>query len=215
MFPRYFFYHDLTLKKPRILISACLCGDAVRYDGLHKSTPELACFFADHADVFKVCPEVGAGFGVPRPPVALHLYDKGIRAVGVENPALDVTDDLAQFAHEFASGHDHFHGVILKSRSPSCGFGSTPVYQSGSQYLGNGIFAQAISEQWTQCLISEDTSLASRQDFEDFLLGCHVIMDIRQTRKEDMGLLRQHYASLFSREISLERRCQAVSGFFG
>jgi uncharacterized protein YbbK (DUF523 family) len=91
MFARHYFYNNLADTKPSIAISACLMGDAVRYDGQHKAFPVIARYFQQHAQLEKVCPEVQAGLGVPRPAVALTETASGIRALGVDNPGLDIT----------------------------------------------------------------------------------------------------------------------------
>ncbi|OLD64465.1 MAG: hypothetical protein AUI47_05820 [Acidobacteria bacterium 13_1_40CM_2_68_5] len=56
----------------RVGISACLLGQAVRYDGGHKRDSiiieALGCLF----EWVPVCPEVEAGLGVPREPLALE-----------------------------------------------------------------------------------------------------------------------------------------------
>ncbi|WP_204527134.1 DUF523 domain-containing protein, partial [Citrobacter cronae] len=56
-------------------ISACLLGEAVRYDGGHKrlafAVEELSPWVAFEP----VCPEMGIGLPVPRP--ALHLVKEG------------------------------------------------------------------------------------------------------------------------------------------
>jgi uncharacterized protein YbbK (DUF523 family) len=60
------------LSKPiRIGISACLMGAPVRFDGSHKRDRFLAQTLDEHVDWVQVCPEVGAGMGVPRPTLRL------------------------------------------------------------------------------------------------------------------------------------------------
>ena len=52
-----------------ILVSACLLGDAVRYDATDKRClhPRLAEWIAQ-GRVVGICPELAAGLGVPRAP---------------------------------------------------------------------------------------------------------------------------------------------------
>lgn len=52
----------------RVLVSACLLGERVRYDGrdARASSPILTRWLAE-GRVVPFCPEVAAGLGVPRP----------------------------------------------------------------------------------------------------------------------------------------------------
>ena len=74
-----------------VAISACLTGEAVRYDGSGAADAlprrELAGVF----EYIAVCPEVGIGMGVPRPPIRLVGAASKLRAVGIDDPGLDVT----------------------------------------------------------------------------------------------------------------------------
>ncbi len=213
MFSRHFFYNDLSTEKPAIAISACLMGDAVRYDGQDKVFPLIADFFQRHAQLVKVCPEVGAGMGVPRPAVALSKTSSGIKALGLDNPELDVTTPLTAFSRQFSLQHQQeFQGVIVKSRSPSCGYGSTPIYATGNPAsshapqiirLGNGIFAQTLHEDWSQCLIIEEGGLSSAKCCQDFLFRCYVLLDLKKTPVSESQSLQSHYARLDLTDLSL------------
>ncbi|HMK22842.1 MAG TPA: DUF523 domain-containing protein, partial [Terriglobales bacterium] len=55
----------------RLGISRCLLGDPVRYDGGHKRDDYLARVLGRQVEWVPVCPEVEAGFGVPREPMRL------------------------------------------------------------------------------------------------------------------------------------------------
>lgn len=50
-----------------ILVSACLMGDPVRYDGSGKSTGWIRQLGSRHV-LYKICPEVAGGLPVPREP---------------------------------------------------------------------------------------------------------------------------------------------------
>ena len=85
--------------RPRIGISSCLLGEAVRFDGGHKRDRFLTETFSQFVDLVPVCPELDAGFGTPRETMRLALRCFR-RCGGVEtNPERAVR--LAQFV----SGH--------------------------------------------------------------------------------------------------------------
>jgi len=133
----------------RIVISSCLLGHKIRYDGQSKAV-ELPPHLAD-AEVLHFCPEVAAGFGVPREPIELAAADAGdasIRVVRVRDRA-DVTERLAaacekEIARLKADGIrvDLF---VLKSNSPSCG-PAAPVRDANGTETGRapGIWAATI-----------------------------------------------------------------------
>lgn len=176
-------------------VSACLVGEAVRYDGGHKFHPRVAEQLAAHARLVPFCPELMAGLGVPRPPVRLIASTQGQRAVGVENPDLDVTAALRQSAEGYCNRLDELSltGFILKSRSPSCGRGSTPIHDAdGATVLGygDGLFAEQLrsTAPWLPCI--EEEWLISDQRCWRFLTAC-VLVAARYGRPIHTELVKQ------------------------
>ncbi|WNO09006.1 DUF523 domain-containing protein [Teredinibacter sp. KSP-S5-2] len=160
--------------KPVVVVSACLLGEKVRYDGQHKQQGSWLNELSDWVEIQKVCPEVESGLSTPRPPV--HLVKKGdrIRAVGRDIPSLDVTDQLVHFS-------THFHqcqvydAAILKSRSPSCGVGSTPhQLGDGKRVLSNGIFSQALMDAFSTSIVFEESWFNDGGAVRDFLLATYL-----------------------------------------
>ena len=98
----------------RVLVSACLAGEAVRYDGgaLPCSDPLLARWTAE-GRVIPFCPEVAGGLPVPRPPAEIA----GSRVLTIDGR--DVTAAFLAGAEEaLATG---VRVAVLKDHSPSCG----------------------------------------------------------------------------------------------
>ena len=103
----------------KILVSACLLGYPVRYDG--KSTPlkNLAWLqqLQQQNRVVIICPEQEGGLPTPREP-AERQQDKVITANGQ-----DVTQEFeqgAQLALKLCKQHK-IKIALLKAKSPSCG----------------------------------------------------------------------------------------------
>jgi len=124
----------------RIVVSACLLGAPVRYNGKDKKTnhPVLQRWI-DEGRVVSVCPEVLGGLGTPRPPAEI-VKAGGFRRV-TTNGGRDVTGEFERGASD-ALDQAVRHGArvaILKEGSPSCGttfvydgtFTSTPVTGEG------------------------------------------------------------------------------------
>jgi uncharacterized protein YbbK (DUF523 family) len=124
-----------------VIVSACLLGAPVRYNGTDKKTNHpILQRWIDEGRVVSVCPEVMGGLGTPRPPAEIIHID-GIRRV-YANTGRDVT---AQFEGGAAEALEQAvrHGArvaVLKEGSPSCG--STFVYDgtfTGMRIAGSGV----------------------------------------------------------------------------
>jgi uncharacterized protein YbbK (DUF523 family) len=133
--------------KPVVIVSACLLGQPVRYDGGDKSNALVRNLLPEHFDIFPLCPEAEAGLGIPRPPVQLvRNLDGMVEVLGVEEE-LDVTGALRDFSHRsIAKLVGRIDGAVLKSRSPSCGLGTTPLYDEERNEVAtdSGVFAQTL-----------------------------------------------------------------------
>src|SRR5206468_3890568 len=139
----------------KILVSACLLGEKVRYHGGDAaSTHPTLRRWEKEGRLVSTCPEVAGGLGTPRPPAEIvgHEAGRGVvaRAAFVRTRAgVDVTD---QFMAGAAAALDaaRRHGVriaILKDGSPSCG--SSFVYDgtfSGARRAGVGVTAALLQE---------------------------------------------------------------------
>ena len=70
----------------KILVSACLLGDKVRYDGAGKPCLELLSFLKNKdIEVHKLCPEMLGGLPVPRIPAEIDEHtDKVLNKSGTD-----------------------------------------------------------------------------------------------------------------------------------
>jgi uncharacterized protein YbbK (DUF523 family) len=113
----------------RVLVSACLLGQNVRYDGGNKLCQvETLQRWRAEGKVMALCPEVSGGFPTPRPPAEIAAPGGGTevlmnRAKVIEISGLDVT---AGFVAGAAAALEHVktHRIrvaVLKEGSPSCG----------------------------------------------------------------------------------------------
>ena len=111
----------------KVLISACLLGKKVRYDGnaLPASDSILEQWIAS-GRVISICPEVDAGMSIPRAPAEIIKGDGcGVwagTALVVEDSGMDVTKYFkkgAQMALELCKKHK-IKVAVLTENSPSC-----------------------------------------------------------------------------------------------
>lgn len=162
--------------KPRVGISACLLGEPVRYDGGHKRDACIIDTLSERFEWLPVCPEAGAGLGVPRPPVQLVTGPERLRALGVDDPSLDVTSALESFSHDWLEGLSDISGFILKSRSPSCGLYDTPCFDAQGLECsqGGGLFTRLLIERYPQLPLEDEAGIHDperRQYFIDRVLA--------------------------------------------
>ncbi len=151
----------------RIGISSCLLGESVRYDGGHKRDSNIIDTLGHLFEFVPICPEVAIGLGVPRAPIRLVGDLHAPRAVGVSNPALDVTDKLSAYGTRMAHELDGISGYIFKSRSPSCGMQGVEVFPSGATTAG--LYARAFMDVQPLLPIEEEGRLADPVLRENFI----------------------------------------------
>ena len=121
----------------RILISACLVGDNVKYDGGNNKNPLISKLLEKY-ELVPFCPEVEGGLPIPRHPAE----QRGEQVIN------DIDEDVTD---EFNRGADlalniclylKIKKAILKERSPSCGVHS--IYDgtfSHKVIAGSGVTA--------------------------------------------------------------------------
>ena len=136
------------MTKIPIAISSCLLGQPVRFDGGHKYDAWINQTLGEYFEYFPVCPEAGIGLGTPRPPIRLVKIDNNIRARGVKDPDIDVTDQLQEYARlQNEKLMPNMSGYILKKQSPSCGMERVKVYLNDMPNAkGTGIYADQIMQ---------------------------------------------------------------------
>lgn len=159
----------------KVGVSACLVGQEVRYDGSHKRDGYITGTLGQYFDFVPLCPEVGAGLGIPRPTVRLVRREGEIRAVQVKAPAIDHTEALARYLD--AAVAEKIAGVcgyILKKNSPSCGMVRVKVYDETKPNLpperdGVGLFAKALQTRFPLLPMEEEGRLCDPVLRENFI----------------------------------------------
>lgn len=156
---------------PLIILSSCLAGNPVRYDGSDKRDADLLAAL-EFARLVPLCPEVGIGLGVPRPPIRLVATDGAIRVQGVEDPTLDVTDRLTAWGEAQLPLLRSCDGVVLKSRSPSCGVEGVPLLQADGtvEETGTGHFAALVRQHFPELPLADERQLQDRQRLASFVV---------------------------------------------
>ena len=143
-------------------------GREVRYDGGHKRNSFAVDLLGQVFVLVPVCPEVGAGMGVPREPVHLEAAPGGTRMVGNQS-GTDHTDAMTSYTADKIEelADENLRGFILKSGSPSCGM---EVDVEGSAQREPGLFARVLAERFPGLPVIEEGGLEdgpSRQNFAE------------------------------------------------
>ncbi|WP_072370442.1 DUF523 domain-containing protein [Rhizobium tibeticum] len=139
----------------KILVSACLMGHAVRYDGQSKPLAHPAIGrWIEEGRLVTICPEMSAGMPVPRPPAEIEGGATGEdvlagRARVVDITGGDVTEEFGQAAENALAlaTETGCRYALLIDGSPSCGSGF--VYDgtfSGHRQAGNGVTAALLKK---------------------------------------------------------------------
>ena len=163
-----------TTALPKLLVSACLLGNPVRYDGKAKNLDHDGLGqLLEQGRVIGFCPEVAGGLAVPRPAAECVAGDGDAVIAGsarVETRAgEDVTDYFlagAKQALTLCRQHD-ITVAVLTETSPSCGsgqiydgsFSRQPIVASGVttallRQHGIRVFNQHQLDEAISCLAS-------------------------------------------------------------
>ncbi len=136
----------------KILVSTCLLGERVRYDGGHSRVAALEQW-QNQGRIIAICPEVVGGLPIPRPAAEIESGDSDLvlrgRGFIRRKDGQDVSDafvDGAECALALCFEHD-IRIAVLKEGSPSCGvnFVNSGDF-SGTKITGLGVTARLLSQ---------------------------------------------------------------------
>ena len=136
----------------KIMVSACLLGDNVKYNGGNNRHEKVLEYIKGH-EVVPVCPEMLGGLPVPRAPG--EIQDGIVRNEDGTSVDYEYRTGAAK-ALEIAES-ERIDMAILQSRSPSCGVNQ--IYDgsfTGRKIKGMGVFARLLSEKGYKVVNAED-----------------------------------------------------------
>ncbi len=133
------------MNKIKLLISSCLLGENVKYNGGNNLLSTLDKL-QEKFELFTICPEVSGGMSIPRIPCEIVST----------NPLVVKNKDDQDMTNYFVLGSNQAldlakkHNIkyaLLKANSPSCG--NQKVYDgtfSGNLVDGEGVTVQLLKE---------------------------------------------------------------------
>jgi uncharacterized protein YbbK (DUF523 family) len=147
----------------KILISACLLGERVRYHGGDARIDHpLLRRWLEEGRLVPVCPEVAGGLATPRPAAEITTTGEGCRVL--TETGVDVTGAFrlgAEVAAQCAAGTARL--AILKDGSPSCGSRTIADGSfSGQRVPGQGLTAARLAAVGVRVFCESELEEAAR-----------------------------------------------------
>ncbi|MCY1263633.1 hypothetical protein D3C76_758590 [compost metagenome] len=152
----------------KVLVSRCLLGHQVRYDGGAHGPFDILIRWQAQGRVVPLCPEVAGGLPTPRPPAEIaggqggEVLEGSVRVTTVDGE--DVTWAFIQGAEQAAElvRRYEIRMAVLKARSPSCG--NRENYDgsfSGRRVAGEGVTAAALKRMGVLVFSEEELDAAA------------------------------------------------------
>jgi len=188
-------------EKITIGVSSCLLGKEVRYNGGHSHDRYITDILGQYFSFVDVCPEVEAGFGIPRETLRLVGDPEAPRLV-TSRTGRDFTDTMLAWARKRVKDleKENLCGFIFKSKSPSSGMERVKVYTEkgfpGSN-KGVGLFARAFMANFPLIPVEEEGRLhdpALRENFIERIFALKRWRQIAENKKSRGDIVAFHTA---------------------
>ena len=145
------------MEKEKLLISSCLLGELVKYNGHHNLLDEsILEKLKSRYTLYPICPETEGGLSTPRIPCEIISI----------NPLQVVNKDNQDQTREFVLGANKalelckkvgISKAVLKANSPSCG--NKTIYDgtfSGKKIVGQGVTALLLNKNSIEVFSEEE-----------------------------------------------------------
>ncbi len=142
--------------KKKALVSACILGEYCRYDGKTKKINAVIEALGDEYEIIPFCPEAPL-FGTPRERINVVGKEGKLRII-TDETNVDVTLRLEEEIERFLEKNPVFDRIVLKSKSPSCGYKTTPILNELKEQisLGNGIASTIIAKKFQEIVLESE-----------------------------------------------------------
>ena len=105
-------------------------------------------------EIIPVCPE--RFMGIPRPKISLTNTEGKLQVI--REDGLDVSEALEQEIEMLIASFPRLDKIILKAKSPSCGFKTTPVNHDGQTLMQNGLLVHKLLEIYDESIFFDETN---------------------------------------------------------
>ncbi|OGQ94362.1 MAG: hypothetical protein A2284_06615 [Deltaproteobacteria bacterium RIFOXYA12_FULL_61_11] len=155
----------------RVLVSACLLGEEVRYDGKHTYDAFLVEQLGRHVVWEGICPERDSGMPIPRPP--MRLIGEAAAPRLISRTGADLTEQMQRFIERKLAALEAIElcGYVCKSNSPSSGMTQVHIYdeQGRAAGTGSGLFTAAFLRRFPLIPVEEEGRLRDARLREAFI----------------------------------------------
>jgi len=130
--------------KEKLLISACLMGDNVKYNGSNNKI-DIEKLEKEYI-LISFCPEVEGGLPIPRPPAEM-VCDEPLKLINIEGKNVTKEFILGAKKAVMLAQQEGITKALLKAKSPSCGKGE--IYDGtflGVLREGDGVTVRLLEE---------------------------------------------------------------------
>ncbi len=185
----------------KIGVSSCLLGKEVRYNGGHSHDRYITDTLGRYFTFVDVCPEVEAGFGIPRETLRLVGDPESPRLL-TSKTGRDCTGTMSSWARKRVDelAAENLCGFIFKSKSPSSGMERVKVYTEkghpGSN-RGVGLFARAFMARFPLLPVEEEGRLhdaALRENFIERIFALKRWRQVVEQKKSRSNIVAFHTA---------------------
>ena len=145
----------MSSAKKRVIISACLLGEYCRYDGKTKEVNAVIEAFKEY-EIIPFCPEAPL-FGTPRERINV-VEINGENKIITDTTNIDVTQKLIDEVNSFCFKNLQVDAIVLKSKSPSCGYKTTSILNEKKEEvsIGSGIAAEILKKKYKHIDIKDE-----------------------------------------------------------
>lgn len=187
--------------RPKIMISRCLGFENCRYDG-NIIQFDILQHLQKYIDFIEICPEYDIKLGIPRYP--LKLVQKNDLHLIQSSTKKDITDSMNSYTDKLILKMHYINGIIIKSKSPSCGIKTVKIYSSEYEQkllhnYGTGLFIERFLQHYSYLPFIDEINIKNddMQDnyfvsvflYTDFKNHCDTLTQLFQFHKRNKLLL--------------------------
>lgn len=168
----------------KLAISACLDGHNVTYSASNNNDDFVRKSLSKYFEFVHFCPELPI-FGTPRETIRLVDFDGELRVISnktVKDFTCELTSESLKIVQQIQNDPS-IYGVVLKSKSPSCGLERVKVYaQNGMSMPSNGvgILAKELKKHFPLLPIEENNRLLDAWLRENFMMQLFAYADFEK-----------------------------------
>ncbi len=162
----------------RIVVSSCLVDFPYRYNAQDVSLEEVKALGRGF-ELIPFCPEVWAGMGVPREPIAFFKVEGRTFLRGVSS-AKPFYGRLKRLVLDFLRRNPDVRVFILKSKSPSCGVGSAKLIEGSETKRRDGVLPACLKGK--RVLLFEEGMFLKEEGFDEVMRSLYLLREFYSTR---------------------------------